>query len=101
MLIHILTKIWTIEPLGPYTSKSMFDHHTIDPHMSPFAYCQGSLEISSSFKVFVWIIIHQRLNKNEMLQIHQSNRALSPNIYFMCYKDGETQPRLFLHCEIA
>lgn len=51
--------------------------------------------------MFIWTAILQRLNTNEMNQIHSSNHAFSPDIFVMCHKSGQTHSHLFISCETA
>ena len=41
---------------------------------------------------------HKKVNTNDLLQLRRPYKALSPDIYKLCMKHGESANHLFLHC---
>ena len=36
------------------------------------------------FKAFAWLIVHGKVNTNDMLQLRRSYNALSPDVCLLC-----------------
>lgn len=86
-------RIWTLDSSSSYTYKSFFDHITkilIATIVHLPRQSNWQVKAPSKVKVFMWMAILICLNANKLLQIHRSNRVLSPDICVMCYYNGKT-----------
>lgn len=52
-------------------------------------------------KSYIRIVILNRINTNDILQIQRPKTTLSPYICVMCMHSAETGANLFLHCQVV
>ena len=52
-------------------------------------------------KVFVWLVIHGKVNTFDLVQKRNPNMALSPAWCVLCRKDNESIDHLLIHCQVA
>ena len=53
--------------------------------------------VPSKVMAFAWLMVHKKVNPNDMLWLTRSFKALSPNWCILCRGSGETIDYLFLH----
>ena len=69
------------------------------PQVLPSKFVWNS-QVSFKVKSFVWLMTHNKVNTNDMLQMRRPYKALSPDICIMCMKHGESTNHIFLHCSL-
>ena len=52
-------------------------------------------------KSFVWLVTHNKVNINDMLQLRRPYKALSFDICIVWMKYGESADHLFLYCSLT
>ena len=71
------------------------------PDLSPFFPTKFVWNSQVPFKVkaFVWLVAYKKVNTNDLLQLRRPHKALSPDIYKLCIKQGESTDHL--HCSVS
>ncbi|KAJ9697352.1 hypothetical protein PVL29_009249 [Vitis rotundifolia] len=94
---------WSLSPSGLFTVKSFFlalsQIHGL-PSVFPTKIVWNS-QVPFKVKSFVWLVVHKKVNKNDLLQLKRPYKALSPDICMMCMKHGEIVDHLFLHYSLT
>ncbi|KAJ9698203.1 hypothetical protein PVL29_007338 [Vitis rotundifolia] len=94
---------WSLSPSGLFTVKSFFlalSQFSGLPSVFPTKLVWNS-QVPFKVKSFVWLVVHKKVNTNDMLQLRRPYKALSPDICMMCMKHGETVDHLFLHWSLT
>ena len=50
---------------------------------------------------FAWLVVHKKVNTNDMLQLRRPYKSLSPYWCILCMRSGELIDHLFLHCPLT
>ena len=93
---------WSLSPSGLFTVKSFFlalSKFSGLPSVFPTKLVWNS-QVPFKIKSFVWLVAHKKVNTNDLLQLRRPYKTLSPDIYKLCMKHGETVDHLFLHCSL-
>ena len=96
------SRIW-VKDLPGFTCKSFFASTLSGealPWFEPFKFIWKSC-IPFRVKVFVWLVVHGKVNTCDQIQRQNSHMVLSPSWCILCRKDDESIDHLFIHCEIA
>ena len=94
---------WLADPSGIFSSKSAFGSLTRD-HSMPVNYLAKSiwkLNIPIKVKVFIWLLVLDKISVQTNLQKRRPYHSLSPGWCVMCKKDNESLDHLFLTCEFT
>ena len=106
--MHISTsasdaRSWSLSSSGLFTVKSFFIALSQMPDLSPFFPTKfvWNSQVPFKVKVFIWLVAHKKVTTNDLLQLRRPHKALSPDIYKLCMKQGELADHLFLHCFVS
>ena len=94
---------WSLSPSGLFIVKSFFlalSQFFGLPPVFPTKFIWNS-QVPFKVKSFAWLVVHKKVNTNDLLQLRRPNKALSPDICKLCMKHGETVYHLFLHCSLT
>ena len=58
-------------------------------------------KVPSKVKSFIWTVVLNRINTNDILQVRRPHKAISPYVFVMCGANSESVSHLFLHCPVA
>ena len=96
-------RIWLADSSGLFSCKSAFawlrrgNSFPVNHH----AKCIWKLSIPVKVKVFVWILVLDKLNVQSILQRRRPYPSLSPGWCILCKRHNESIDHLFLHCDFA
>lgn len=76
-------------------------HWSFWPHLLFLTKYIWKSKVPSKLRFFVWIVVLNRVNINELPQIRRPHEVLSPNVYVLCLKDDENHSHMFLRCPVA
>ena len=96
-------RFWPLSPSGLFSVKSFFlalSQFSRSPQDFPSKFVWNS-QVPFKVKSFVWLVVHKKVNTNDMLQVRRPYKALSPDICILCMKLGESADHLFLHCSLT
>ena len=88
---------------GLFTVKSFFlalSHCSGSPLVFPTKFVWNS-QVPFKVKFFVWLVVHKKVNTNDLLQLKRPYKALNPDICKLCMKKAESTGHLFLHCSLT
>ena len=94
---------WSLSPSGLFAVKSFFlalSQFSSLPPVFPTKFVWNS-QVPFKVKSLVWLVVHKKININDLLQLRKPYKALSPDICKLCMKHGETVDHLFLHCSLT
>ena len=94
---------WSLSSSRLFTIKSFFlalSQYSGFPPVFPTKFVWNS-QVPFKVKSFVWLLAHKKVNTNDLLQMRRPYKALSPDIYKLCMKHGESADHLFLHCSLT
>ena len=86
-------RFWPLSFSGLFSVKSFFlalSQFSGSPQVLPSKFVWNS-QVSFKVKSFVWLMTHNKVNTNDMLQMRRPYKALSPDICIMCMKYGNQQ----------
>ncbi|CBI20045.3 unnamed protein product, partial [Vitis vinifera] len=68
-------------------------NHTISAVLAKFLW---KSKAPSKLKAFSWLVLHEKVNINNMLQLRRSYNSLCPHWCILCMRSGELIDHLFL-----
>ena len=79
-------QLWSLDPSGLFTCKSYFQFLTNSLNTTSFHFnkpiCKS--KAPSKVKPFIWTVVLNRINTNNILQVQRPPKAISPNVCVMC-----------------
>ena len=96
-------RTWFLSSLRLFTVKSFFLvlSHLFDSYPTFPTNFVWKSQVSFKVKSFVWLVVHKKVNTNNMLQLRRPYKALSLDIYKLCMEYRESIDHLFLHCPLT
>ena len=83
--------------------KSFFIALSQIPDLSPLFPTKFVWNSQVPFKIksFIWLVVHKKVNTNDLLQLRRPYKTLNPDICKLCMKQGESADHLFLYCSLT
>ena len=94
---------WSLSSSGLFTVKSLvltLSQFSGSPPVFPTKFIWNS-QVPFKVKSFVWLVVHKKVNTNDLLQLRRPYKALSLDICKLCMKHGESSDHLFIHCSLT
>ena len=97
------SRVWSLFFIGSFLLKSFFmvlskPYNQIQFLSTNFVW---KSKARSKVKAFVWLVVHKKVNTNDMLHVRRPYKSLSPHWCILCKESGESIDHLFLHCPIT
>lgn len=97
-------RIWTGDGIGSFSCSSFYSVLLREANslpLFPVSWVLWRAKAPFKMRVFSWLVAWDKLNTCDNLQRRRAYKALSPHVYILCFKDGESGDHLFLHCDVA
>lgn len=96
-------RVWSLSSGGSFTVKSLMDKLTEQCSVLPdeFIPCLWSSKVPKKVKVFIWILVQEKLNTCNTLQAKRPNLASSPSSCLLCKGEMESHACIFFFCEFT
>ena len=96
-------RLWSLDLPRVFTCISYFQFLTHSLTITSFLLnkCIWKSKAPSKVKFFIWTIVLNKINTNDMLQVQRPYTAISPGVCIMCGTSSESVPPLFLHYHVA
>ena len=97
------SRVWSLSSSDLFSIKYFFLVLSKSLDLVPFflASFVWKSKASSKVKVFSWLVVHKKVNTNDLLQVRRSYKSFSPHWCILCKGNGEAVDHLFLHCPLA
>ena len=96
-------RAWSLFSSGLFIIKSFFIALSSSSNPVPFLLTNfvWKSQVPLKVKSIAWLVVHKKVNTNNMLQLRRSYKALSPNVCILCMEHEESIDHLFLHCSLT
>ena len=95
------SRVWSLSSAGLFSVKSFF--MILSKPSYPILFLSTNFvwksKALSKVKAFVWLVVHKKVNTNDMLQVRRPYKSLSPHWCILCKESGKSidHPK---HCPI-
>ena len=97
--ITVDSRAWSLSSFGLFLVKSFF--MTLSKSSNPIPFFLSNFvcksKAPSKVKAFAWLVVHEKVNTNELLRMIRPYKSLSPHWCRLCKGSGELIDHLFLH----
>lgn len=90
-------RAWSLFSSGLFIIKSFFIALSSSSDPVPFLLTNfvWKSQVPLKVKSIAWLVVHKKVNTNNMLQLRRSYKALSPNVCILCMEHEESIDHLF------
>ena len=98
--ITVDSRAWSLSSFGLFLVKSFF--MTLSKSSNPIPFFLSNFiwksKPPSKFKAFAWLVVHKKVNTNDLLHVKRPYKSLSLHWCILCKGSGESIDHFFLHC---